>query len=176
MKSFKVLSGALLFLTLSLGLATPVNNEIVHGINPAYMDTKVSACVNFNQYANGGWMASHPIPPEFPTYGTFRELADRSDDTLRQILETAASRKGAHPGSDEQKIGDFYASCMDTTRIESEGAKPLQPELDRISQIHDLPSLRVEVSRLHGYGAGVLFRFSGQQDQKDSTQVIAGAF
>jgi len=176
MNPFKALFGAFLFLTLSLCLATPVNDETVHGINPAYMDTKVSACVDFNQYANGGWMASHPIPPEFPTYGTFRELADRSDDTLRQILETAASRKGARPGSDEQKIGDFYASCMDTTRIESEGTKPLQPELDRIAHIRDLPSLREEVSRLHGYGAGVLFRFSGQQDQKDSTQVIASAF
>jgi putative endopeptidase len=176
MNPFKVFVGALFFLTLSLGLATPVSDGTVHGINPAYMDTKVSACVDFNQYANGGWMASHPIPPEFPTYGTFRELADRSDDTLRQILETAASRTDAPPGSDEQKIGDFYASCMDTTRIESEGAKPLQPELDRIAHIHDLPSLREEVSRLHGYGAGVLFRFTGQQDQKDSTQVIASAF
>jgi putative endopeptidase len=176
MKSFKILFGALLFLSLSFGLATPVGDGIVHGINPAYMDTTVSACVNFNQYANGGWMASHPIPPEFPTYGTFRELADRSDDTLHEILETAASRKNAPQGSDAQKIGDFYASCMDTAQIESAGAKPLQPEFDRIAQIHDLPSLQAEVSRLHGYGAGVLFRFSGQQDQKDSTQVIAGAF
>jgi putative endopeptidase len=176
MNAFKVLSGALLFVTFSLGLATPVNEETVHGINPAYMDTTVSACVNFNQYANGGWMASHPIPPEFPSYGTFRELADRSEVTLHQILETAASRKDARPGSDEQKIGDFYASCMDTAQVESEGAKPLQPEFDRINQIHDLPSLRAEVAHLHGYGAGVLFRFSEQQDRKDSTQVIASAF
>jgi putative endopeptidase len=176
MNPFKIFSGALLFLTLSLGLATPVSDETIHGINPAYMNTNVSACVDFNQFANGGWMASHPIPAEFPTYGTFRELADRSDDTLRQILETAASRTDAPLGSDEQKIGDFYASCMDTTQIESEGAKPLQPEFDRIAQIHDLSSLRGEVSRLHGYEAGVLFRFSGQQDQKDSTQVIASVF
>jgi putative endopeptidase len=176
MKLFKVLLGATLFLTISFGLATPANDEPVHGINPAYLDSKVSTCVNFNQYANGGWMASHPIPPEYPSYGTFRELADRSDETLRQILETAASRTDARQGSDAQKIGDFYASCMDTTRVESEGAKPLQPEFDRISQIHDLPSLRAEVSRLQGYGASVLFRFSEQQDRKDSTQVIASVF
>jgi len=176
MNTFKVLSGALLLLTLSLGFAAPVSDGTVHGINPTYMDTKVSACTDFNQYANGGWIASHPIPPEFPTYGTFRELADRSDDTLHQILETAAQRKDAPQGSDAQKIGDFYASCMDTTQIESAGAKPLQPEFDRINQIHDLPSLQAEFSRLHGYGASVPFRFSAQQDRKDSTQMIASAF
>jgi putative endopeptidase len=176
MRLLKVFSVALFFLTLSLGLATPVNDDTVHGINPAYMDTKVSACVNFNQYANGGWMASHPIPPEYPSYGTFRELRDRSEEALRQILETHAHEVDSLLGSDSQKIGDFYASCMNTTQVESEGAKPLQPEFDRISQIHDLPSLRAEVSRLQGYGVNALFRFSAQQDRKDSTQMIASAF
>jgi len=175
MRLFKVFLGTLLFVTISLGFATPVSDETVHGINPAYMNTKISACVDFNQYANGGWTASHPIPPEFPSYGTFRELADRNDDALHQILETAASKTNSPAGSDEQKIGDFYASCMDTEQVEREGAKPLQPEFDRIAKIHDPASLREEVARLQGYGANVLFRFSSQQDRKDSTQVIAGA-
>src|SRR5208283_5317550 len=175
MRLSKVCSVALLFLTLSMGLATPVNDDTVHGINPAYMDTKISACVNFNQYASGGWMATHPIPPDYPSFGTFRELRDRSEESLHRILEAAAGRTNAREGSDEQKIGDFYASCMDTTRVEGEGAKPLQPEFDRISQIHDLPSLRVEVSRLQGTGVNALFRFGAQQDRKDSTQMIASA-
>ena len=175
MRPFKVFLGTLLFVSISLGFATPASEETVHGINPAYMDTKVSACVDFNQYANGGWTASHPIPPEFPSYGTFRELVDRNEDTLHQILETAASMTNSPAGSDEQKIGDFYASCMDTAQVEREGAKPLEPEFDRIAKIHDLASLREEVARLQGYGANVLFRFSSQQDRKDSTQVIAGA-
>jgi putative endopeptidase len=175
MRLLKVCAAALLFLSLSLGFATPANDDTVHGVNPAYMDTKISACVNLNQYANGGWMASHPIPPEYPSYGTFRELRDRSQEALHQILETAASRRNSPGGSDQQKIGDFYASCMDTTQVESEAAKPLQPEFDRIGQIHDLPSLRVEVSRLQGSGVNALFHFSAQQDRKDSTQMIASA-
>ena len=175
MRLFKVILGTLLFVTISLSFATPVGDETVHGINPAYMDTKISACVDFNQYANGGWTASHPIPAEFPSYGTFRELADRNEDTLHQILETAVGMTNSPAGSDEQKIGDFYASCMDTGQVEREGAKPLQPEFDRIAGIHDLATLREEVARLQGYGANVLFRFSSQQDRKDSTQVIAGA-
>ena len=175
MRLFRVFLGTLLFMTISLGFATPVSDETVHGIDPAYMDTKISAGVDFNQYANGGWTASHPIPPEFPSYGTFRELADRNDDTLHQILETAAGKMNSPAGSDEPKIGDFYASCMDTEQVEREGAKPLEPEFNRIAKIHDLASLREEVARLQGYGANVLFRFSSQQDRKDSTQVIAGA-
>ncbi len=175
MRPSKILPGAALLFTLSLGLATPVTDGTVHGANPAYMDTQVSACVDFNRYANGGWIASHPIPPEDATYGTFRELADRSDDTLHEILETVAKRTDAPQGSDEQKIGDFYASCMDTARIESEGIKPLQPEFDRIAQINDLPSLEQEFSRLQAYGAPVPFRFSAQQDRKDSTQMLASA-
>jgi putative endopeptidase len=175
MKPFKAIIGAALFLTISLAFATPVSDGNVHGVNPAYMDTQVSACVDFNRYANGGWMASHPIPPEDATYGTFRELADRSDDILHQILEAEAKVTNARQGSDEQKIGDFYASCMDTAKIESEGTKPLQPEFDRIAQINDVPALEKEFARLQGYGAGVPFRFSAQQDRKDSTQMLASA-
>jgi len=171
----KVLLGTLLFVSISLGSATRLSDDTVHGINPAYMNAKVSACVDFNQYANGGWAASHPIPPEFPSYGTFRELVDRNEDTLHQILETAASRRNSPAGSDEQKIGDFYASCMDSAQVEREGAKPLEAEFDRIARIHDLADLQKEVARLQGYGVNVLFRFSSQQDRKDSTQVIAGA-
>jgi len=175
MRLFKVCLGTFLFVAISLGFAAPVSDATVHGISPAYMNTKVSACVDFNQYANGGWAASHPIPPEFPSYGTFRELVDRSDDALHQILEAAAGKTNSPAGSDEQKIGDLYASCMDTEQMERQGAKPLQPEFDRIAKIHDLASLREEVAHLQGYGANVLFRFSSQQDRKDSTQVIAAA-
>ena len=175
MRLFKVCLGTFLFVAISLGFAAPVSDATVHGISPAYMNTKVSVCVDFNQYANGGWAASHPIPPEFPSYGTFRQLLDRSDDALHQILEAAAGKTNSPAGSDEQKIGDFYASCMDTEQVERQGAKPLQPEFDRIAKIHDLASLREEVAHLQGYGANVLFRFSSQQDRKDSTQVIAAA-
>ena len=175
MRLFKVFLGTVLFVAISLGFAAPVSDETVHGISPAYMNTKISACVDFNQYANGGWAASHPIPPEFPSYGTFRQLVDRSDDALHQILEAAAGKTNSPAGSDEQKIGDLYASCMDTEQVERQGAKPLQPEFDRIAKIHDLATLREEVAHLQGYGANVLFRFSSQQDRKDSTQVIAAA-
>jgi len=176
MRAYRALSSVVLWLFISMLSARPSNEVEVHGPDPAYMNTKVSACVDLNQYANGGWMATHPIPPEYPSYGIIRELRDRSDENVRQILEAAASRKDAALGSNEQKIGDFYASCMDTARVEGEGAKPLQPEFDRIQSIDSPASLEAEISRLQGLGVDAFFRFSDEQDRKDSTQVIAVAF
>jgi putative endopeptidase len=175
MRYFKYGLLGILFLTLSLGFAVPLGQESEHGIYPADMDTKVSACVNFNQYANGGWMKKNAIPPAYPSWGTFNELAERNREELHEILERAAKNTRAPQGSDEQKIGDFYASCMDTAQVEREGAKPLEPEFARIDKIRDMKSLQAEVARLQNFGVNAVFNFGSQQDRKDSTQVIAGA-
>ncbi len=166
---------AILFLTLTLGLAEPLGQDSGHGIDPADLDTQVSACVNFNQYSNGGWMADNPIPAAYASWGTFTELAERNREELHAILEAAAKNTDAPEGSDERKIGDFYASCMDTGQVESAGAKPLEPELARIDAIHDLRSLQEEIARLQSHDVNVLFNFGSQQDRKNSDQVIAGA-
>src|SRR5262249_43615334 len=79
-------------------------------------------------------------------------------------------------GSNEQKIGDFYASCMDTTAIDAAGTKPIEPELTQIAAVQTLADLQAETARLHSRGVGALFRFSSTQDAKDSTQEIAAAF
>ncbi|MFZ0924676.1 MAG: M13 family metallopeptidase N-terminal domain-containing protein, partial [Candidatus Acidiferrales bacterium] len=83
-----------------------------HGLNPADLDRSANACVNFFQFADGGWVASHPIPPTESSWGTFNTLLDHNQDVLHQVLETAKDSKNAAPGSNEQKIGDYYASCM----------------------------------------------------------------
>src|SRR4029077_6353487 len=87
----------------------------------------------------------------------------------------AAEKSNAQPGTNEQKIGDFYASCMDTAAIEAAGTKPLDPDLARIALIKNQADLQTEVARLQRIGTGVLFRFGSSQDAKDSTQVIAVA-
>ena len=73
-------------------------------------------------------------------------------NVLHQILEDAAKNTMAPHGSSEQKIGDYYGSCMDTTKIDSEGLKPLQPEFDRIQQIADITSLEAEIVHLQSIG------------------------
>jgi len=120
-------------------------------------------------------MKANPIPPEYPIWGSFSQLADRNQKNLREILEAAATGKAA-AGTNEQKIGDFYSSCMDTTAIDAAGAKPIEPELTQIAAVQTLADLESETARLHGQGVGVLFRFNSTQDAKDSSEVIGAAF
>ena len=144
------------------------------GFNTANLDKTCKPCDDFYQFAMGGWMKSNPIPPEYSSWGTFTQLADKNQQSLRQILDDAVKAKAA-PGSNEQKIGDFYLSCMDTTAIDAAGTKPLEPELQRIREIKNLADLEREAELLHTKGVGALFRFSSNQDAKDSTRVIGGA-
>ncbi len=101
--------------------------------------------------------------------------AERNRELLHQILEGAARIPSAIAGSNEQKIGDFYASCMDEKQINASGTKPLDPEFSRIAAIQNVNEIQAEVARLQSTGTGVLFDFGSMQDAKNSTQVIGGA-
>jgi predicted metalloendopeptidase len=144
------------------------------GFDTANLDKACKPCDDFYQFAMGGWMKSNPIPPEYPSWGTFAQLADKNQQNLRKILDEASNAK-ALPGSNEAKIGDFYASCMDSRAIDAAGTGPLAPELARIAAIKNLADLEAETERLHRRRVGVLFRFGSNQDAKDSTRVIGGA-
>ncbi|HEV2489728.1 MAG TPA: M13 family metallopeptidase [Candidatus Acidoferrales bacterium] len=149
--------------------------EEVHGLNPADLDRTANPCLNFFQFADGGWVAKHPIPPAYSSWGTFNDLLDHNQAVLHQILDEAAADKSAAPGSNEQKIGDFYASCMNEAEIEKEGIAPLQPEFDRIKAISNPKELQAEVARLQSMGVEVMFRFGATQDFKNSSQVVGAA-
>src|SRR5947207_2072692 len=138
------------------------------GFDISSLDKTCKPCQDFYQFADGGWMANNPIPAAYPSWGRFNELAERNRDTLHKILEEFKNTTSSK-GTNEQKIGDFYCSCMDTEKIESEGIKPLAPELSRIEEIKDLQSLQTELARLHSYGVNALFHFDATQDAKDSS-------
>jgi putative endopeptidase len=144
------------------------------GFNTANFDKTCKPCDDFYQFAMGGWMKANPIPAEYSTWGTFTQLRDNNLTAMRTILE-AASKANAPAGSNEQKIGVFYASCMDTTAIEAAGLKPIATELAAIDAINDRKSLDAAIAQLQREGASVVFRFSSGQDIKDSTRVIAVA-
>ena len=118
------------------------------GFDLANLDRSVSPCADFYQFANGGWMKNNPIPAAYPRWGSFTILQEHNQDVLHTILEDAAKDESAQPGSNWQKIGDFYESCMDESGIEAAGIKPLAPEFERIAQMKDAPSLQAEVARL----------------------------
>jgi predicted metalloendopeptidase len=154
--------------------ASPAVAAAVHGLDPADMNPSAKACQDYYQFADGGWLKKNPIPPEYPSWGTFTELAERNREAMHKILEKLAKEKSP-PGSEEQKIGDFYASCMDEAAIEAAGAKPLSAELARIDKIQNLSGLQEEVATLQSRGVGAVFGFGSQQDRKNSSEVIAGA-
>jgi endothelin-converting enzyme/putative endopeptidase len=144
------------------------------GFSTANMDMTANPCIDFYQYACGTWMANNPVPADQSRWGTFDQLADRNRAVLRGILEKAAVNDPKRSAV-EQKIGDYYASCMDEPAIDKLGTKPLDPELKRIDAIKSKDQLLEQLVRLQLLGVGVLFRFSSTPDAKNSTQMIADA-
>ena len=136
------------------------------------IDKSVDPCVNFYQYACGSWMKKNPIPPDQAMWGRFNELQERNRDILHEILEEA-SKPAAGRDATAQKIGDYYAACMDEKAIDAKGLAPLQAELDRIRNLKDKAQLADEIAHLHAIGVGALFEFNSGQDFKDSNAVIA---
>jgi putative endopeptidase len=146
-----------------------------HGFVAANLDRTCKPCDDFYQFAVGGWLKNNPIPAEYPEWGSFITLADKNEQALRGILESAASNASAAPGSNEQKIGDFFASCMNTREIDAQGLQPISAELSSIEAIRDTAGLIDVGARLQTYGVGVLFNFGSDQDFRDSSKVIGEA-
>jgi putative endopeptidase len=151
------------------------NGKPARGFNLANLDRSVKPCDDFYQFSSGGWLKNNPIPADRSAWTNFSALKAANEDALHQILEESAKDKSAVPGSNRQKIGDFYASCMDESQIEAAGIKPLDPEFQRIAAIKDIPSLQAEIAQLQRTGVDAVFGFGSLQDFKDSKQVIFAA-
>ena len=152
----------------------PSNLPTIPVFDQSAMDKSVNPCDDFYRYACGGWMAKNPIPGDQSRWGRFDQLQERNRDILHDILERAA-KGGASRTPVMQKVGDMYASCMDESKVNALGAKPIQPDLDAIAKITDRKSLITEIARLHRQGTGVLFRFGGSPDLHNASMTIASA-
>lgn len=170
MKSTKVLAFAALA-TMTLAACNKTQKSGV-GINPANMDTTVSPGENFYLYANGSWLKNNPIPASESRWGSFNELQEFNNKALRTVLETAAAKAGAAKGSNEQKVGDFYFSGMDSAAIEAAGINPLKPELEAIGNIKTTADLLKEIAHLQRLGVSPLFSFYVYIDQKKSDALV----
>jgi len=159
-------------LLLSLGFTVPgLVSQSPKAIDPANMDASAKACVDFYQYADGGWIKANPVPADKSRWGGFEQLADRNRDVIQSILKEV-SAKSWPKGSIEQKVADFYASGMDDAAIEKAGTAPLKPflaEVDRLKSANELAALLADL-RLNGLGGS--FGFSAAQDPKDSAHYI----
>ena len=131
------------------------------------LDTTVRPSDDFFEYANGGWIKKNPIPNEQSSWGIGNLVFEENLRRTREISEEAA-KSGAAKGSNEQKIGDFWSSGMDSAKIENDGLKHLQPYLDKINAITDIKSLLATVSEFRKLGSYTVFADFVTQDDKNS--------
>ncbi|MDT7541925.1 MAG: putative endopeptidase [Acidobacteriota bacterium] len=144
------------------------------GIDLANLDKSVNPCNDFYQFANGGWLAKNPIPAAYPAWGVGNVLDEQNQNTVRQIVEAAAKNASATKGSNEQKVGDYYASCMAEDKIEAAGLTPLASEFALIDKIKDQRDLQAEIAHLSDIGMNVPFGSGSNQDFKNASEVIFG--
>ena len=168
-------TGALVVaLTVSAGAAYGQKAaEAAKPLDKKNMDLTAKPTDDFYEYSNGGWLKNNPIPAAYGMWGAFNELDERNKIVLHEILENAAKNKSAVKGSIAQKIGDFFASGMDSASIEKQGIKPLLSEFKRIEKIKNAADVKQAIAYFHQRGISPLFSFFGDQDAKNSTMVIA---
>ena len=154
----------------ALAVATRGLAQSAPGAPPAValasLDRTADPCVDFYQFACGGWLANHPIPSDRSNWATFDELQERNNQKLHDILEAAAAR----PTAETRQIGDYYGSCMDETGINAKGEMPLQSELDRVSSLANRSGLPSVVAMLHSIGTPAFF-FDGAQPDIDNADM-----
>ncbi len=161
--------GAALFCLSALAQTTASSS----GLDLSAIDKSVSPCQDFYQYACGNWVKTHPVPAQEARWGRFNELSDRNEEILHSILEDSAKHQDR--SAIDQKIGAFYAACMNERAIDRAGDDPLKADLDNIKAIRDLSGIPSVVARLHNQRIAALFGFRAAADPDDARVNIADA-
>jgi putative endopeptidase len=137
------------------------------------MDRSADPCVDFYQYSCGGWNKANPIPPDRTSWGRYSQLYEDNLVLLRSILERAASAKNRD--AVDQKIGDYYGSCVDEAAVNRRGLTPIKPQLDAIAATKSMRDLAPVLARLQfeDLGGEIMFGPGSIQDPDNSDQQIA---
>lgn len=136
------------------------------GIIKENMDTSVDPGNNFMEYVNGNWIKSNEIPADKSSYGAFNILRDNAEDEVKAIIEEAAAGD-FKKGSDQQKLGDLYASYMDIEKRNQIGAAPLKMEFDKIDAITDYEALNTYFAYANKTGINAPLGMYVWQDYKN---------
>lgn len=141
------------------------------GIDLSHVDPAVRPQDDLFGHVNGRWLAQHVIPADRAVDGAFRTLHDRAEEQVRELIQEAG-RAGFPPGTDEQRIGDLYASFLDESAVEARGVHPLLAEIALIDDAADPAALAVVLGRLARTGVGGGVGFYIDTDSKDSSRYL----
>lgn len=172
----RMMAGTMATLALAGSAVAQQGIKQLSPIDTTNLDRSVSACTDFYQFANGGWLARNQIPAAYSQWGSFMELRDDALDAEHSLLDSIMTVRTTASDPTVRKLGNFYASCMDTTRIEQLGATPLKKPLAEISAIKTSRDVANYVTSTQARGYGVLFNFGSTQDARNSTEMIAGLY
>ena len=165
----RFLRAALLVAALAMPAAALAQTR---GLHPEYMDKNTPACSDFYRYANGAWLDTVSMPPAYNVVGAGREIFDRNQAVLYQVLEQAAKNAATEKDPTLKKVGDFYAVLMDSMRANQEGWQPIAATLKRIDGIKTKADLTREFATLALIGINAPIRFGPEPDPKQSTMNI----
>jgi endothelin-converting enzyme/putative endopeptidase len=146
----------------------------VRGVPVANLDRSVAACTDFDAFANGQWRATHPMPAIQTSWAIRTVTQENTRERLRAIAEEDAGKAAAAPkGSAVQLTGDFYAGCMDESRIATLALTPLDPLLKAIAGIHTRHGLNAQIVRLQQVNIAAPLALSAEQDPHEPSRMIA---
>ena len=152
----------------ALALGSALAYAQARGVEVRSLDRSADPCVDFYQFACGGWVATNPLPSDRRSWGRFQEVQDRNYTILRRILETPSADR------DREKAGAYYAACMDEAAIEQRGLSPLAPELARIDAVSSKDAVPAVAAHLNQTLRGsVLFTFGARPGFDDASQLMA---
>ena len=155
--------------------SAPTSLPKLERFSPDQVDKSLDPCTDFFQYACSKWNKANPIPPDQSSWSAYGKLQDENTAQLRGILEADAV-PDAKRNAANQKIGDYYAACMDEKAVEAASLTTLQPrfaEIDRLTSKSDLSQVVADRAYSLPYRRSTMFRFGANQDAKDSAQMIA---
>ncbi|MBC7989970.1 MAG: M13 family metallopeptidase [Luteimonas sp.] len=153
--------------------ATTVSAAGLHGINPDDINRHGDACTDFFDYANGNWRQQNPIPDYMDRWSRRWQSGEVNKEHVRDILTEVSAKTDSPKGSAEQLSGDYYAACMDESRVNQLGIAPAKPWLDEIQAIKTRDDVQHTIGHLHEVGVAVPFVLYSDQDLHDPTQVVA---